>query len=130
VFELFAKHQVKVDLISTTEANLSLTIHESVPVLRIFALADDLNAYGQGTLLRERAIVSVIGEGMKHQVGLAAQMFSCLSDAGINIEMITQGASEINMSVVIDQKDVDRAVELVHTRFLETQDQNGTSQGK
>jgi len=119
VFELFAKHRVKVDLISTTEANLSLTIHESVPQSRISALAEDLMPYGQCTLFPKRAIVSCIGEGMKHQVGLAAQMFSCLSDAGINFEMITQGASEINMSVVIDQKDVDRAIELVHGRFLE-----------
>jgi len=128
VFELFAKHRVKVDLISTTEASLSIAIHESVSSNRIQNLAEDLKAFGHCTLGQDRAIVSCIGEGMKHQVGAAAQMFACLASAEISIEMIAQGASEINMSVVIEQKDVDRAVELIHAQFLEGP--NGEGVGK
>ena len=45
----------------------------------------------------------MIGEGMRGHVGVAGAMFSCLAEAQVNLEMISQGASEINMSVVVDE---------------------------
>lgn len=68
VFELFARHRVKVDLISTSETNLSITIHESVDTQRVGDLLEDLESLGRCSIKHNRAIVSIIGEGMARQV--------------------------------------------------------------
>jgi aspartate kinase len=59
--------------------------------------------------------VSVVGVGMRSHPGVTAKFFSALADAGVNIEMIS--TSEIRISVVVDQDDVDRAVVAAHTAF-------------
>ena len=56
---------------------------------------------------------------MKYVPGVSAKMFSALACEKINIEMITQGASEINISCVIQQEVADRALQLIHHAFLE-----------
>jgi aspartate kinase len=63
------------------------------------------------------AKVSVVGLGMRNHAGVAARMFEVLSDAGVNIQMIS--TSEIKISVVIERDDVDRAVKLLHEAFVE-----------
>ena len=135
VFELFARHKVKVDLISTSETNISITVHESVDDRRVERLLEDLEALGHCSIKKHRAIISIIGEGMAKkvcspritvdghhvmnvcfrshaivcacllQIGLAAEMMGCLAEQSVNFEMITQGASEINTTVVIKQED-------------------------
>jgi len=64
------------------------------------------------------AIVSLVGRGQKHCVGLAGKMFSVLAAEGVNIEMISQGASEINISCVIDDEDADKALMAIHTALV------------
>jgi aspartate kinase len=59
--------------------------------------------------------VSVVGVGMRSHPGVTAKFFSALAAAGVNIEMIS--TSEIRISVVVDQEDVDRAVVAAHTAF-------------
>ena len=58
-------------------------------------LVDDLKRHGAVDMVREMAILSLVGKQMKHLVGIAGRMFSTLASAGVNIEMISQGASEI-----------------------------------
>ena len=118
VFELLDKYDIKADLISTSVCNISVAIHESISMSHINNLIKELNKYGECILDPNKAIVSCIGSKMKHQIGTAAKVFQCLSDSNINIEMISQGSSEINMSVVISQNDVDKAVEAIHNTFI------------
>jgi aspartate kinase len=59
--------------------------------------------------------VSVVGVGMRSHPGVTAKFFSALAEVGVNIEMIS--TSEIRISVVVDQEDVDRAVAAAHTAF-------------
>ncbi|KAK5257706.1 Aspartate kinase fub3 [Exophiala xenobiotica] len=69
------------------------------------------------------AIVSLVGKEMKNMVGIAGRMFSTLGENNVNIEMISQGASEINISCVIEERDADRALNILHTNlftFLES----------
>ena len=61
--------------------------------------------------------VSIVGAGMETHPGVAAKMFEALSDANINIQNIS--TSEIKISVLIDQKDADRAVVAVHDKFID-----------
>src|SRR3954471_25010377 len=78
------------------------------------ALAEEISAVGVTT---DRAIakVSLVGAGMKSNPGVAAAMFETLADAGVNIEMISTSA--IRISCVVDESDIELAVQTLHTAF-------------
>ena len=116
VFELFKKHRVVIDLISTSEVNISCT----VDCLDIQPLIHDMAEFADVTLIRDRAILSLVGEGMHYATGTAGRMFMALAQQQINLEMITQGASEINISCVIRQEDAPEALRTIHQTFLES----------
>jgi len=63
-------------------------------------------------------ILAIVGDGMANQPGIAAQLFDALARGGVNIRAIAQGASERNISVVIDQRDVQRSLRMVHSAFF------------
>jgi aspartate kinase len=65
------------------------------------------------------AILSLVGKKMKKLVGIAGRMFTTLAQGNVNIEMISQGASEINISCVIDGKDSIKALNLIHQSCLQ-----------
>lgn len=116
VFELFKKHRIVIDLISTSEVNISCTVDR---LDNITALMQDLEEFAEVTLIRDRAILSLVGEGMYYATGTAGRMFGALAEQKINLEMITQGASEINISCVIRQEDAPAALRVIHQTFLE-----------
>jgi len=64
------------------------------------------------------AILSLVGKQMKNMVGISGKMFSTLAAANVNIEMISQGASEINISCVIDEKMALSAMNAIHLHLL------------
>ena len=64
------------------------------------------------------AIISLIGQELKRSIGIAGRFLTALGDNNINIEMISQGASEINISCVISGRDERRAVNVVHTALF------------
>ena len=118
IFQAFARHGVKADLVTSSISQVSVALHESTPAQAIEATVKDLEEFSTCKVRPQRAIVACVGEGMAHQVGLAARLFGCLAEAGINIELMAQGASEINMSVVIDQKDEEKAIKAIHSKLL------------
>ena len=63
------------------------------------------------------SIVAVVGAGMRGHPGIAARVFGALGDEGVNVIAIAQGSSECNMSLVLSNGDVDRAVRAVHRQF-------------
>jgi len=63
---------------------------------------------------RGLAMVAVVGEGAPHRVGLAGHVFTLLGGVGIPLEMISQGASRVNLSFVVADEDAERAVRLLH----------------
>lgn len=65
------------------------------------------------------AILSLVGKQMKHMVGIAGRMFTSLAEANVNIEMISQGASEINISCVIEARDSVKALNIIHQNCLQ-----------
>lgn len=119
IFKAFADHKVKTDLISTSMHNLTVTLHESNDSANVEAVVNDINEFARCELETEKAIVSCVGSGMRHQAGVAATAFEALSAAGISLEMISQGASEINISAVIESKDQNKAIHVLHERFME-----------
>jgi aspartokinase/homoserine dehydrogenase 1 len=67
-------------------------------------------------------IVAIIGEGMRGIPGVSQQLFTALGRAGINVLAIAQGSSELNVSTVVEEADLQRAVGAIHTRFGLTRD--------
>jgi len=116
VFKVLEDYAVNVDLISTSEVSISCTVVRPGELERA---RPALEALGAVSVTPGRAILAMVGEGMKYAVGTAGKMFSTLGDNGINIEMISQGASEINISCVIREGDTEKALRVIHRAFLE-----------
>src|SRR5437773_1042102 len=113
VFEVFDRHRCPVDMVSTSEVSVSLTIdsNEAIP-----AIANDLQKLADVKYAGRKAIICLVGENVRETPGIAGQVFGSIAD--VNIRMISQGASEINISFVIDEDDVPRAVQLLHQKFF------------
>ena len=117
VFEIFGRHGISIDMISTTEVSVSMTIDSRIngrmePVLR------ELRDISQVNLLENRAVICIVGDGMKMVSGTAGRVFSCLGKSGINVECISQGASEINIGLVVEERDAANAVRALHQEFF------------
>ena len=113
IFEVFDRHRCPVDVVSTSEVSVSLTVdsNEAIPDLAA-DLADLADVKYEG----RKAIVCLVGDNLRGTPGIAARIFSAISD--INVRMISQGASEINLTFVIDEADVPHAVRRLHTAFF------------
>lgn len=118
VFSVLDRWQLVVDLISTSEVHVSMALHSNLPEAHLKDAMIELHQYGTVDVTRKMCIVSLVGKQMKQLVGIAGQMFTTLAESGINIEMISQGASEINISCVIDSNDSLKALNVLHQRLL------------
>jgi len=113
IFEAFDRHRVPVDVVSTSEVSVSLTIdsNEAIP-----ALAADLAKMADVKYEGRKAIVCLVGESLRDTPGIAARVFGELSD--LKVRMISQGASEINLTFVIEEEDVPGVVQRLHQTFF------------
>lgn len=117
IFEVFARHACPVDMLATSEVSVSLTVGDTS---RLPAIADDLGKFAQVRYEGRMAILCMVGESIRYRPGVAAHVFTALRD--INIRMISQGASEINIGVVIADDDVPAAVTRLHEAFFQDLD--------
>jgi aspartate kinase len=115
VFEVFGKHRVSVDVISTSEVNISLTVDQKEEIECVVAELSDI---AEVSVREDRAIVCVVGEGMRREPGIAGRIFCRLGEKNMNVEMISQGASEINISFIVCEEDADQAVRILHDEFF------------
>jgi aspartate kinase len=113
IFEAFDQHEVAVDVVSTSEVSVSVTAetNESIP-----ALAADLAKLADVKYEGRKAIVCLVGENLRHRPGIAAKVFGILED--VKIRMISQGASEINLTFVIEEDDAAEVVRRLHHAFF------------
>lgn len=129
LFQCLSNEKVNVILItqSSSEHSITVAIHEK----DIFkaknvidsAFEDDLRLKKVEPVKIEThlAIVALVGENMKSRSGVSAKMFGCLGNNGINIRAIAQGSSEKNISIVISEKDIKKAVNVLHEEFFESE---------
>ena len=113
IFEAFDQHDVAVDVVSTSEVSVSVTAetNESIP-----ALAADLAKIADVKYEGRKAIVCLVGENLRDTPGIAAKVFGILED--VKIRMISQGASEINLTFVIEEDDAAEVVRRLHRAFF------------
>jgi aspartate kinase len=117
LFQVFEKHRIVIDMISTSEVSVSMTT-EQTDARRLEALRKDLAELGRVEIQGQKCIVAIVGEGMKHTVGLAARTFRAVSGRGVSVQMISQGASEINITFLIDNSEIPQVVAGLHEEFF------------
>ncbi|TPW19091.1 MAG: aspartate kinase, partial [Elusimicrobia bacterium] len=115
IFAAFARHEIVVDMVTTSEVTVSFTVDDP---RRVDLAAKELGADFEVSVEDGRAIVCVVGTGLRDTPGLAADVFTALKDAGVNVLMISQGASKINLAFVVADADVPKAVTALHRRFF------------
>jgi aspartate kinase len=113
LFEVFERHEVVVDVLASSEVSVSLTIEDAA---RLPALRRDLEALGEVTVEDDRAIVAVVGQGIKETGGLAKRIFGAVEST--NVEMISMGASAINLTFVVRADEGPGVVRRLHREFF------------
>ncbi len=118
VFDVFDKHKCAIDMVSTSEVSISVTVdsNEALP-----AICEELGRIADVRYEGGKALICLVGEDIRGQSGIAGKVFGAISH--VNIRMISQGASEINMSFMINEEDVEEAVRSLHTKFFAAPDQ-------
>lgn len=119
IFGVFEKHGTAVDMVSTSEVSVSLTVDRPE---RLPQILEDLEHFAHVETSAARAIVCVVGEGIRYTPGIAAKVFAALD--GIRIHMISLGASRLNIGFVVSEDDVDQAVKLLHSTFFDGTDED------
>ncbi|HPP77380.1 ACT domain-containing protein, partial [Methanospirillum sp.] len=121
IFTLLAEHQINVMMISqgSSEANITLIIEANQVRTAMEALQPlkERCVFRDITANEDVCAVAVVGSGMAGMAGTAGRTFSALGKAGINVMMISQGSSEVNISFVVRQEDGPRAVRVLHDEF-------------
>ena len=113
IFEVFDRFETPVDMVATSEVSVSLTIDN---LERLDAIASELRQFAEVDVEPDQAIVCLVGENIRYTPGVARRVFGVLN--GINIRMISQGASLLNLSFVVAEKDLARTVQALHEEFF------------
>lgn len=115
VFEVFAIHKKSVDVIATSEVGVALTVDSAE---NLEPLVHDLQSFAEVTVHHGKAVLCVVGENMRQTKGIAARLFAALDRSNVNVELISHGGSEINLTFVIKETDIEQAVKALHDEFF------------
>jgi len=115
IFEVFARYDLSVDLVATSEVTVSVTVDTD---RNLDAVAKELSGFSDVTIDRGLAQVCVVGEGIRERVGVAAQVFGALETASIPVRLISHGGTKINISFLVDEAAVAKAVQSLHAALI------------
>lgn len=114
IFNNFLKWNVCIDVIATSEVSVSCTVSGKE---KLESLVQDLSKACDVSVRKERAIVTVICD-VEHSSAILASGFEALADEGINVQMISQGASKVNISFIVNDDEADRTVQILHQAYF------------
>jgi len=109
LFEVFDRHRTAVDVVTTSEVSVSLSIDDASALPE---LIPDLEQLGTVEVEERRTIISIIGEGLRNTPGIAARVFSEISD--INVSMISVGASSVNLTFMVEESRATETIKRLH----------------
>ena len=112
VFNVFNKYKISLDLIATSEVNVSISVKNSPKELKL--IIKELKKYGKVYTYPENAIISIIGKEITYNTTLVGNVFSAIENMGIDIKLISQGSSQINLSFMVADADADNVLKIVH----------------
>jgi aspartate kinase len=115
IFNVFAAHKKSIDVIATSEVGVSLTVDDKSD---LEALIAEISQCAEVKVEYNRAVICIVGEKIKFDRGIAARVFAALDRAEVNVELISQGGSEINLTFVINESQIAVAVKCLHDEFF------------
>jgi len=115
IFEVFAKYEISIDMLATSEVSVSMTINDTEHLDRAI---HELSTFSHTKVGKKRAIICCVGEGIKTSPHVPGILFETLASKGISPEMISQGSSEINIGFVVSMDKLHESVTALHSRFF------------
>lgn len=122
VFAVLARHELSVDIVTTSEVSVALTLNHAetgTKELLTPAILDELRAIGNVSLKidNDLCLVALVGNRLHHTAGVSGRLFSCLSQ--FNIRLICHGASAHNLCFLINEYDAEAVIQTIHAAFFE-----------
>ena len=114
IFEVFDRYETSVDMLATSEVSVSLTVDNT---RALEAICKEIESFAEVSVEGNQAIVCLVGENIRHCPEVPARVFSALH--GIKTRMVSQGASQLNISLVVAAADLVPAVESLHREFFQ-----------
>jgi aspartate kinase len=113
VFQVFDRHRTVIDVISTSEVSVALTLDNTDAIEKV---VEDLRRLGDVEVESGYAVICVVGEGLRASTGLASKIFSTIED--VNVSLVSHGASAVNLTFVVKEADAARVIERLHGKFF------------
>ena len=113
LFQVFERYRTVIDVISTSEVSVALTLDNTESLEKILI---ELERLGETEIEDGHAVVCIVGEGLRSASGLAAKIFSTIED--VNISLISHGASSVNMTFVVKENEVGEVIKRLHDEFF------------
>ncbi|GLT86764.1 hypothetical protein SLE2022_048830 [Rubroshorea leprosula] len=127
VFSIFEDLGISVDVVATSEVSISLTLDPSKLWSReliqqeLDHVVEELEKIAVVNLLQGRSIISLIGN-VQHSSLILEKAFHVLRTNGVNVQMISQGASKVNISLIVNDSEAEQCVRALHQSFFESSD--------
>jgi len=116
VFSCFARFGISIDMIATSEVSISVTLDASYDLKRP---AEELSKIANVNIKKGRAIVTIIGD-VAHSSEILARTFKTCELLKVEVQMVSQGASKVNISIVVDDDEAEEMVKALHKNFFKT----------
>jgi aspartate kinase len=114
-FKHLSEHGKRVYLVSKSATKLTLTIESRKDLHHLLNKIDHI---GEISIEKNKAIMSVVGEGIKNNPAIIWKIIKRLSEININLELISQVASQISFMFIVDEKDIEQTVRIIHQEFI------------
>jgi len=115
IFRVFAAHGISVDMVSTSEVSVSVTLDNTE---NLDAAIIELGKHAEIDVHEDLGQLCVVGHDIGHRMGLPARIFQPLMEHGVEVKMISLGALKVNVSLVVDEANVETAVRALHEEFF------------
>ncbi len=115
IFDVFGKHRISVDCITTSEISVAVTVDFATLDNKNFL--QELKAIGEVSFEKDYALISLIGNGLLEKSGIAKTVFNAIDDT--NIRMMCFGASSFNFNILVSESDADKCIQKLHFHFIE-----------
>ncbi len=113
VFQVFERFRTVIDVISTSEVSIALTLDNTAEIEKIVA---ELSRLGEVEVEPGYAVICVVGEGLRASTGLASKIFSTIDD--VNIALVSHGASAVNLTFVVREADTEKVIMRLHNEMF------------
>ena len=114
VFQVFDRYRTVIDVISTSEVSIALTLDSTGSLEKI---VEELSRLGDVEVEPNYAVICVVGEGLRASTGLASKIFSTIAD--VNIALVSHGASAVNLTFVVSEGDAANVIDKLHSKFFD-----------